>query len=53
VFMLLLGGMDRPKINNLFPVRVIESLVGQRQGAENHKQNSGQAEGFHADCAGG
>jgi hypothetical protein len=39
--------MDRPDIQNLFLVRVRESLIGEGQGPKNDKKNSNPNDRFH------
>ena len=39
MFLCVLCGVDRPHIKNFFPVRVVESLIRERQRAQNHQQN--------------
>jgi hypothetical protein len=45
--------MDRPNIKNSFPMRVSETLVGERKSAQHNEENATPDERFHADCAGG
>jgi hypothetical protein len=40
-------GVDRPNIQNLFLVRIRESLIREGQGAKNHKKNSNPSNRFH------
>ena len=40
-------GVDRPNIQNLFLVRICESLIREGQGAKNHKKNSNPNSRFH------
>jgi hypothetical protein len=47
VFLFVCGGMDRAHIQNRFAVRVIDALIGERQGTQNHQQNAGERDWFH------
>jgi hypothetical protein len=40
-------GVDRPNIQNLFLVRICESLIRKDQGAKNRKKNSNPNNRFH------
>jgi hypothetical protein len=41
------GGMYRAHIEKCFAMRVIDALIGERQGTQNHQQNAGERDWFH------
>jgi hypothetical protein len=47
MFLRVFRGVDRPHIKNFFPVRIVESLIGEGQRAQNHQQNPSNGERFH------
>ena len=53
VLLFIRGGVNRAHIENLFPVRIGETLISQGQATENDEENANQDHRFHVICAGG
>jgi len=52
MFVFFGGGVDGPDIQDFFLMGVGESLIGERQGAENNQENSSHIDEFHGDRSG-